>query len=274
MTDRSYIPLICMILCVCLSGCNKNYQQAAKADTMEQKYERARQLYNNGDCMKAIPMFEELITYYKGSRNLEDAYFSYAHCHYIERQYIVASYHFERFNQLYPRSGKREESSFMIAKCSHEQSPKFSLDQTPTLEAIDAYRRFAEQFPGSPRIAEVNRAIDDLRLKLHQKAFDNAMLYYKLRDFQAAAVSFRTLVEDYPESADVERSWFYIVMANKLFADNSYTSRKKERYEATITAYEEFRERYPGSGYLAELERLHDNVTEILEEIATTSQNN
>jgi outer membrane protein assembly factor BamD len=257
-----------------LHSCNREYQKVAKSGDMEYKYQKAKEFYNNGDCIKAIPLFEELITYYKGNRDLEDLYYGYAYCHYVQKEFIVASYHFERFAQLYPRSPQVEDAAFMTAKCNHEQSPKYNLDQTPTLKAIAEYQRFTERFPYSGRIQEANAAIDELRLKLHKKAFANAMLYYKLKDYQAAAATFKALVEEYPESKDVERSYFYIVMSNKLFADNSYDTKKKERYEATVEAYEVFSNRFPASGYLKDLDKLYATVLEQLEKINNALLNN
>jgi outer membrane protein assembly factor BamD len=256
-----------------LISCNKEYQKVAKSNDMDYKFEKAKDFYNNGDCFKAIPIFEELITYYKGSKDLEDLYYSYAYCHFIQKEYIVAAYHFQRFAQLYPRSPKVEEAAFMVAKCNHEQSPKFNLDQTPTLKAIAEYQRFTERFPNSPKIPEANAAIDELRIKLHRKAFDNAMLYYKLKDYQAAATSFKSLIEDYPESKDAERAYFYIVMSNKLFADNSYASKKLERYEATVEAYQKFKVKFPESGYLQDLDNVYQKVLESMNNIPVTPQN-
>lgn len=268
------IVLICMVLCTALISCNREYQKVAKSSDMEYKYERAKDFYNKGDCYKAIPLFEELITYYKGSKDLEDLYYGYAYCHYVQKEYIVAAYHFERFAQLYPRSEKVQDAAFMIAQCNHEQSPKYTLDQTPTLQAIAEYQLFTERYPNSPRVAEANDAIDELRLKLHRKAFDGAMLYYKLKEYQAAATTFKALVEDFPESKDVERSYFYIVMANKLFADNSYDSKQLERYEATLEAYETFKIKYPNSGYIKDLDQVHDTVVEKIDELLKSEKSN
>ncbi len=232
---------------------------------MESKLAKAKEYYNEGECLKAIPLFEEMITFYKGSRDLEDIYYSYAYCHYVQKEYIVASYHFEKFTTLYPRSDKVEEAAFMMAKCNHEQSPKYSLDQTPTLNAIEQYQLFTDMYPNSEKVVEANAAIDELRLKLHMKAFDNAKLYYKLKQYQAAATSFKNLIKDYPESKDVEESHYYVVMSNKLLADNSYEVKKEERYEQTIIEYTVFRQKYPNSGYMEELDKVHQLALKELE---------
>jgi len=274
MFQNRYILLICMMLGLTLFSCNREFNKVAKSNDMDYKFERAKEYYNNGDCFKAIPLFEELITYYKGNRDLEDIYYSYAFCQYAQKEYIVAVYHFNRFAQLYPRSEKVEEAAFMVAKFNHEQSPKYNLDQTPTLDAIEQYQRFTEKYPNSTKIGEANDAIDELREKLHRKALDNALLYYKLKDYQAAAASFKILVEDYPESKDIERAYFYIVMANKLFADNSYTSKKEDRYENALEEYQIFKKKFPESGYMKDLEKVVQSAQKELDKLESSRENN
>jgi len=274
MFKSRYIVLICMMLGLSTLSCNREFNKISKSNDMEYKFEKAKEYYNNGDCFKSIPLFEELITYYKGNRDLEEIYYSYAYCHYVQKEYIVAVYHFNRFSQLYPRSEKVVDAAFMVAKCNHEQSPKYNLDQTPTLAAIEQYQKFTEQFPNSEKIGEANDAIDELRGKLERKALDNAMLYYKLKDYQAAAASFKILIQDYPASKDVERANYYVVMANKLFADNSYTAKKADRYEETITSYKNFIKKFPESGYAKDLEKAYNAAVKELEILEKNRENN
>jgi outer membrane protein assembly factor BamD len=246
------------------TSCNRDYQKVVKSTDMDAKYDKAKEYYNEGDCFKAIPLFEEIITYYKGSRELEDIYFSYAYCHFAQEEFIVAAYHFNRFAQLYPRSEKVVEAAFMVAKCNHQQSPKYTLDQTATYEAINQYQKFVEKYPNSEKVNDANIAIDELRAKLQMKAIAGAKLYFKIKDYQAAATTFKNLIEEFPESKDIEESYYYIVLSNKLLADNSYEVKKKERYEETIKSFNTFKQKFPTSKYLAELEKINKESTQFV----------
>jgi outer membrane protein assembly factor BamD len=239
------------------TSCNRDFQKISKSTDMDAKFDRAKEYYNEGDCFKAIPLFEEIITYYKGSRELEEIYYSYAYCHFAQEDFIVAAYHFNRFTQLYPRSEKVVDAAFMVAQCNHKQSPKFSLDQTPTYEAINQYQRFVERYPNSEKVKEANVAIDELRAKLQKKAIAGAKLYFKIKDYQAAATTFKNLIEEFPESKDIEESYYYVVLSNKLLADNSYDAKKKERYEETIKSFNIFKQKFPTSKFLPELDKIN-----------------
>jgi outer membrane protein assembly factor BamD (BamD/ComL family) len=49
-----------------------------------------------------------------------------------------------------------------------------------------------------------------LRRKLEEKAFAEGELYFNLRQYQSAVISFDNLLRDYPESPDAERVRYLI----------------------------------------------------------------
>lgn len=267
MTKNWYSYVCLFVLAVTLFSCNKELNKVMKSNDMDSKMAKAKEFYNNGDCFKAIPLFEEIIAYYKGSRDMEEIYYSYSYCQYAQRDYVIAAYHFKRFTELYPRSEKVQDAAFMSAKCYHEQSPKYNLDQTPTIEAIQKYQAFTEMYPNSIKIPEANQAIDELRLKLHKKAYASAKLYFKLKEYQAAAASFKNLVKEFPEFKDAEDAYYHVVVASKLLADNSYTVKKLERYEKTVEEFDIFKEKFPNSKYMKELENIYTKSLKEIESI-------
>ncbi|MBK8562527.1 MAG: hypothetical protein IPN76_04080 [Saprospiraceae bacterium] len=84
-------------------------------------------------------------------------------------------------------------------------SPGFRLEQTYTEKAIDDLQLFANTYPNSPRLKEVNRLIDEMRLKLEQKVFDEGLLYYNMRQYQAATTTFENLLKDFRKPATPNR---------------------------------------------------------------------
>ncbi len=254
-----------LTICICFfASCNPKFQKVLKSNDLEYKLEKAKEYYNEENYSNAIPLFEELLIAYKGQRDLEDIYYSYAYSHYAQGDYTVAAFHFKKFISLYPSSEKVEDAAFRIAECYHNQSPKYNLDQTSTITAIDQYQRFADQFPKSEKIPQVNEAIDELRGKLKRKAFESAYLYYKIRDYNAASYAFESLIKEFPDSDRVEEAGYLIIKSRKLYADDSYDSKKLERYNKTIEAYENFIKKYPGSDYLTELNELYSEVKSLI----------
>jgi outer membrane protein assembly factor BamD len=130
---------------------------------------------------------------------------------------------------------------FQAAFCKYLESPESSLDQTLTKQSIDAFQEYIEKYPKSERVAEANKLMDELRNKLIEKDYQNAYNYYKTMQYQAAVVSFKNFLNDYPDLTEKrENAMYYIVLAGYEFARNSVADKLKERYESVILDYERY----------------------------------
>ncbi|MCD8528915.1 MAG: outer membrane protein assembly factor BamD [Chitinophagales bacterium] len=137
----------------------------------------------------------------------------------------------------------------MYAESYYKESPKFNLDQTETVKAIDAYQVFINQYPSSSRVADCNNKIDELREKLEAKALKAADLYYRTQNYRAAAFSYKNLLIDYPDIDNPEDIQFKIVKSFYKYAEQSIVSKQQERYEESIKVANTFLARYKNSQF-------------------------
>jgi outer membrane protein assembly factor BamD len=93
-----------------------------------------------------------------------------------------------------------------------------------------------------------------------KKAFNQAELYFNLRQYQAAVHSFENLLKDFPESPDAEEVRFMIVKSYFLLANNSIIDKQEERFQSALDSYQTFRRKYPESKYDKELESIIDTI--------------
>lgn len=198
---------------------------------------------------------EELIGLYKGTKNTENLYFMYCDANYKQGDYMISAYHFKNFYDLYPTSEKSEECLYMVGKSYEKLSPKPDLDQTYTLKAIDGYQFFLNLYPASNKVGDANDAISRMRKKLEKKAMNNADLYFKTQNYRAAATSYDNLLKDFPDIDNSEKIGFMIVKSYYMFALNSTTEKKRERFKHTIDAYNQFKYKFPDSKYMAEAKK-------------------
>lgn len=254
-----------------LCSCSK-YQQLLKSTDLDHKYEMAIQYYNEEEYYKAFPLFEELLTLYKGTSKGEEVYYYYAYCNYYLDDYILAGYYFKNFAKTYPNSKHAEECQYMNAYCYYQTSPPSSLDQTNTYKAIDELQLFINLYSQSDRIAECNELIDELRDKLETKTYKNSKLYYKLGIYKAAIVAFNTTLKEFPDTKYKEDIVFLILKSNYLFASNSVESKKGERLKLAVDAYNTFIEAYPNSEYTKEAESIYKNSLKQLKNLAPDTQ--
>ena len=254
------------------AACN-SYDKLLKSSDMDLKYKRAQEYYEKGDYYRAQPLFEELISVYKGTKSVEKIYYYYAYCEYGLQNFLLASYHFKNFFQTYQNSKWAEECHFQHAYCFYLLSPVYSLDQDNTSKAIDAFQIFINMNPESERISEANKLMDVLRGKLEMKAFESATLYYNIRSYQAATISFKNLLTEFPDTDDAEEAHFMIFKSYYKLASGSISSKQKERYTLAISSYHRFVDRYPNSTFLKEAESLYDNTVQILNKLNNDESN-
>ena len=127
-------------------------------------------------------------------------YYYYAFSHYCMGDYLMASYHFRTFVRTFPTSKHAEECGFMGAYCYFLESPRYSLDQTDTKNAIRELQGFILRFPGSTRLDSCNKLIDKLRDKLEKKNFEIAQQLFHMEDYRGAIVSFNNLLKEFPDT--------------------------------------------------------------------------
>jgi len=241
-----------------------------KSSDMEAKYTAAVKYYDKKDYYHALQIFEELISVFRGTSKAEMSYFYYTYCSYYIDDYTLAAYHFNNFVQSYPNSPRAEEMQYMYAYCYYLDSPIASLDQTSTLEAIDKFQLFINKYPASSKVAEANKIIDELRLKLEVKAFENARLYFRTENYKAAVIAFNNLLKDYPYTVYREDALFLCLKSSYLYAQNSVEARKMERFKAAREEYLEFVDNFPQSRYLREAEKMMEGIDRQLKSLQSS----
>ncbi len=244
-------------LVILVASCaNDGFEKLRKQDDFGLKYEKAIEYYDAGDYYKAQILFEQVMPFYKGKKEIEDIYFKYAYTHYKMNKRILGSYYFKNFASTFPNSELAEEADFMAAYCNYELSPKYRLDQTHTDKAIDELQLFINTHPKSERVAECNRLIDELRRKKEEKAFAEADLYFKLKDYKAATHAYQTVLKDYPDAQEAEKARFMIIKSNFKLAQNTIELTQKERFEDVLESYNDFKDRHPKSEFSKEAEEI------------------
>ncbi len=258
------VTLLSLFLIVQSCG---QYHRLLRSDDYEKKYEMAIEYFYQGDYGRTIALLEDVIPVYRGTAEAETINYYYALAHYEQGSYTLASHYLKTFVDAYPRSEHAEEFLFLSAYCKYLESPRYSLDQTNTREAIRALQNFINRHPESEKVADANDLIDELRRKLERKRYNKANLYMKISDYLAAAITFESLVKDYPDTRYREEAFFMAVKAYYEYASRSIPQRQEERYEKVLQAHRELARRYPEGEYIEEADRLRDSAQKAIAEL-------
>lgn len=255
-----------VIIALVTSSCSK-MSRIEKSHDPAKKLAYANELYGKKKYMQANQLYSELLTVYKGTKEFEDMYYNYAYSSLKLEDYEQAAYHFKNFVDIFPNSPRAEEMDYMQAYCYYKLSPRVELDQKSTTQAISAMQTFIDTHPGSARIAEATRIIDLCRKKLEEKEFKAAELYYDIGLFHAAAVSFKNLMRDYPDSQSSDQYKYMAIKSYYEYAENSIIEKQSERYEQVVTEYLDFADRYPQSTYLKDAEQFYTQTQDHLKSL-------
>ncbi|MFW5757252.1 MAG: outer membrane protein assembly factor BamD [Bacteroidota bacterium] len=255
---------IIILVILTLSSCSQ-YQKLLKSDDVMLKKEKAIEYFEKEDYSRSLGLLTDIIPAFRGTSHAEELNYYFALAHYNMGDYTMAAHYFKSFTESFPRSEHNEEFNFLSAYSKYLLSPRPSLDQTPTREAINELQQFANKYPESEKIEEVNELIDELRLKLEKKNYDSAKLYYNLGDYMAAVRSFKNLINDFPDTEFREEAMFLIMRAHFLYAENSVREKQLERYTNVVEAYEDLIKRYPESSYLDDAEQMNARAIKQIE---------
>lgn len=247
--NRSLLVIVAGMLFtgILLSSCSKGISKLLKNPDPAYKLRMAEQFFVKKQYTKAQQVYEDVMPYYKASKEFEDIYYKYAYCAYHLGDFMNAENLFKSYLEIFPNSTKAEEVDYMRAYSYYKQSPKPELDQTSTIKAMCMMQTFINTHPGSPRNKEATEIIDICRAKLELKDFKSAQLYYDIGQFRAAGVAFTALMNSYPESLRGDEYKLMIIKSYYRFAELSIEEKKTERFEQVINECYEFTDRFPDS---------------------------
>jgi len=231
---------------------------------MEFKYTKALEYYEKGNYSAAQQLFEQVQAFFKGTDKAEKIAYYTANCYYKQKDYILAGYYFKGFSTNFSTSIYAEEALYLSAYCSYLESPRSSLDQSSTTEAISSLQLFITQYPKSARIPDCNKLIDELRAKLEKKDVEIAMLYYKMSDYKASVVSLNNVLKDYPDTKSKELILYSILDAKYQYAINSVYDKRRERLNAASDAYDELIAGFPVGEYTGKAQQIKKNISKEL----------
>ena len=254
--------LFYIILFSSLFSCSQYQKILNNTDTAFQ-YEQALNYYDNGDFARSLQLFENLLDDFIGTSDAENIYYHYAYCYFYLKDYLSSEYHFKRFNNLFLSSERQEEMAFMHAYSHYLQSPRSSLDQTITTDAINSLELFIDTYPESIRIPRVNELIFDLNKKIQKKKFEIAKLYFDTGKFKASILSIDNFLKDFPETEYLEEVLYIQLHAYFSLAENSVDEKKLQRVKEAIFVANNFLIAFPEGDFITKVEGIYEKLKSI-----------
>lgn len=200
----------CAVVFLFVAGCARQVLVPLDA---EDEFARGMTWYDQHSYPAAIQSFEWVIFYHAASQFVDDAQFHLALCYYEQRDYDQAVVEFEYLIRNLPNTPFLERAYLYRAKAYYAKAPGYDRDQSQTREAINLLDEFINSFPNSEHLDEARTMILEARTRLARKECENGKLYLKLKEPASAAIYFRYVIENYPETSVVPDATYHLGLA-------------------------------------------------------------
>ncbi len=195
---------------------------------------------------------------------MERLHYMLSDANYNSKNYLMSAYYFYKFDNNYPRSTKRQDAAFLSAHSYYLSIPKSSLDQSDTKTAIDAFQKFIDKYPESPKVSEANEYVQIMQRKLEQKNYDIAYGYYHTERYKAAVVAFDNFLYDNLGTRFKEDALFYKSKSAHHLAIKSIYEKKEKRIKNALKTIDRFEHNFKDSKYNKEVIALREDLNEAL----------
>lgn len=279
---KKYIA-IALLTGAFLTSCGE-YNKVLKSTDYVYQYEAAKSFFGEGKYNKAATLLESLTNILKGTKDAEESLYMLAMCYYNQEDYVTASHYFTTYYNTYPRGVFTELARFHSGKALFLDTPEARLDQSSTYSAIQELQMFMEYFPGSKRKTEAQIMIFSLQDKLVEKEFLTAKLYYDLgtytgnasytadmrvngNNYLACITTAQNALKDYPYTTMREEISMLLLRAKYQLGSESVLEKKEERMREAIDEYYAFKNEFPESKHMKEVESIYKNASKYVKEL-------
>ncbi|WP_375238189.1 outer membrane protein assembly factor BamD [Aurantibacter sp.] len=258
-----------LIIFISLNSCSE-YQKALKSEETSEKFTVGVKKYEEGKYNKANRLFQQIVPNYRGKPQAEKLMFLYADTFFQTEDFYSAGYQYGRFVTAYPKSEKIEEAAYKSALSYYKLSPVYSKNQEETYEALEKLQLFANIYPDSKYLPEINSMVKELDYKLEKKAFEIAKQYNRIAPamgtFKACLTSCNNFLSDFPGSSFKEEIMYIRYATAKELAAKSVEWKKEERLDDAQKYLEILKNTFPNTQFLDNSEKEEKEEKVIAEE--------
>ncbi len=263
----SVLSLLFFILMT--SACGSSSR--VRYDSPQDAFDKGKENYDNEKYGKAILFFQGAFDFGRTHQWAADAQLYLARSYRGNKEYLLAANEFSRFTQIYRSDPRVADAEYELALTYFDRSPDYSFDQTDTERAIEQFRLFMSRYRDHQLVVEAQQKIGELREKLARKQLDIAQMYERIRSYQAAALSYESLFDDYYDSSLADDALLGAMRNYLEFGINSIASRQVERFEKVIKNYDRLIQIFPDSPLVKDAEALYERTNRLLESVQVNS---
>jgi outer membrane protein assembly factor BamD len=177
-----------------------------ETDPPEVLYNQGLANLNAGKTTEAARKFEAIDQQHPFSEYARKALVMKAFVNYRNGQYQDAINGATRYLNLYPESEDAAYAQYIVGLAYSKQIPAVTQDQKPAMRTIEAMQAVVTKYPDSEYVEDAEAKIRFAKDQLAGKEMQVGRYYLERKEYLAAVTRFRSVVEQYPNTNQVEEA--------------------------------------------------------------------
>lgn len=193
-------PLVIGLSLALLAGCATNKNRADTsyvARDVSTLYNAGKYRLDRGQYKLAAALFDEVERQHPYSPWARRAQLMSAFSYYMGRDYTQAIQSAQRFLSIHPGNKDAPYAYYLIGLSYYEQIADVTRDQKITEQALAALGELIRRYPQSRYAADARLKLDLVNDHLAGKEMEIGRFYERRRQWLAATIRFRTVVDKY-----------------------------------------------------------------------------
>ena len=229
------IIFACLIVCLALPGCSayRNAVRSIKNSVNDifspgEDTRMAQELawdgmddYEAGKYKDAIEAFQRLKDIYPFSKYAILAELKLGDAHYRLKEYEDAVFAYEESEKLHPRNEAIPYVIYQIGRCYYDRITTIDRDQTVAANALKAFQRLQQQFPGDSYAKSADPLIVECQKSMSGHEFIIGRFYYKSKHYLGARQRFVNVLSRYPDAGYAQEALEYLSKCDAKIQEQS-----------------------------------------------------
>lgn len=182
----------------------------------EDLYQEAKSYTENGRYTKAIKTFEEVERLYPFSNLAPKSRVMTAYAHYKNEDYDKAISVIDSFVAINPGNAEIDFMYYLKSISYYDRISDVKRDQDITKKAKNAFEEVMRRFPASDYAKDSRYKINLIMDHLAGKEMEIGRFYLKNKKYIAALNRFKSVLEDYDKTPQIEEALYRLVETNKI----------------------------------------------------------
>ncbi len=178
----------------------------AETDPPEVLYNQGLANLNAGKTTEAARKFDAIDQQHPFSEYARKALVMKSFVNYRNGQYQDAINGASRYLNLYPESEDAAYAQYIVGLAYSKQIPAVTQDQKPAMKTIEAMQAVVTRYPESDYVEDAEAKIRFAKDQLAGKEMQVGRYYLERKEYLAAVTRFRSVVEQYPNTNQVEEA--------------------------------------------------------------------